>query len=119
MAIDPAANGSALLIQAPGPNDVTLTNNRPNRPSQSRTMKQGEVWCKELDDGSHAVGLFNTGDTDLQVTANFADLKIDGQQMARDVWRQKDLDPASDKFQATVPPHGVVLITLRPASAAH
>jgi alpha-galactosidase len=51
----------------------------------------------------------------MTVHARFKDLKLQGKQVARDLWRQKDLGSFQDEFAAPVPPHGVVLITLRGA----
>jgi alpha-galactosidase len=75
-----------------------------------------EVWAKKMADGSLAVGLFNRGETDNQVTAAWTDLSLSGQQVVRDLWRQKDLGTYSDNFAATVPAHGVLLISIRPPS---
>ena len=82
------------------------------RKPQTATMVQGQVWAKELEDGSHAVGLFNAGKEDMKVVANWADVKVDGKQVVRDLWRQKDLGEFEGKFEATVAPHGVVLVKL-------
>jgi alpha-galactosidase len=73
-----------------------------------------KIYAKPLDDGSLAVGLFNTGATASTVTANWADLKLTGKQRVRDLWRQKDLGVFAGKFDATVAPHGVVLVRLFP-----
>jgi alpha-galactosidase len=73
-----------------------------------------KVYAKPMDDGSIAVGLFNTGASAATVTANWSDLKIAGKQRVRDLWRQKDLGIFSDKFEATVVSHGVVLIRIFP-----
>jgi len=51
----------------------------------------------------------------LGVTANWADLGLKGNQKVRDLWRQKDLGKFKDKFEATVPRHGVVLVRIWPA----
>ena len=79
------------------------------------TEKQIEIWAKPMEDGSKAVGLFNRGEADATITAAWSDLGVSGEQKARDLWRQKDLGNFSNKFAATVPPHGVVLIKLSPA----
>jgi len=68
------------------------------------------VYAKLLEDGTQAVGLFNVGPKDETVTVNFADLKIQGKQRVRDLWRQKDLGDFSDRYSAVVPSHGVVLV---------
>ena len=71
-----------------------------------------KIYAKPLDDGSLAVGLFNTGGVAATVTANWSDLKLKGQQRVRDLWRQKDLGIFTDKFEASVAPHGVVLVKI-------
>jgi len=73
-----------------------------------------KVYAKPMDDGSLAVGLFNTGPTPATVTANWLDLKLAGRQRVRDLWRQKDLGLFSDNFATTVPSHGVVLVRIVP-----
>jgi alpha-galactosidase len=74
------------------------------------------VYAKDLEDGSKAVGLFNLGDQDTSVSVKWTDLKISGQRMVRDLWRQKDLGKCDEKFETTVRPHGVALIRLIAAS---
>jgi len=69
-----------------------------------------EVWAKDLEDGSKAVGLFNRGFVDDKVTVKWSDLGISGKQVVRDLWRQKDIGEFSDQFEAPVPPHGVMLV---------
>jgi alpha-galactosidase len=72
-----------------------------------------EVWARELEDGSRAVGLFNRGYLPARVTATFATLGLEGQQAVRDLWRQKDLGTFQDGFAADVAAHGVVLVRMR------
>jgi alpha-galactosidase len=75
-----------------------------------------EVWAKDMEDGSKAVGLFNRGSLKASVSAKWADLGLTGKQKVRDLWRQKDLGAFANAFSTTVPRHGVVLIRLRPAN---
>jgi len=79
-----------------------------------RVAKHGEleVWEKPLHDGSHAVGLFNLGDAPATVTADFSDLKLSGSHSVRDLWKHADRGLVKDKFEATVPSHGVVLVKI-------
>jgi alpha-galactosidase len=81
-----------------------------------RVSKVGdmEVWKRKLEDGSHAVGLFNRGKTETTVTALWADLDISGYQKVRDLWRQKDIGNLKDKFITRVPSHGVVMVRMWP-----
>ena len=81
-----------------------------NRVSQIDDL---EVWVKVLEDGSKAVGLFNRQDDMTSVTAMWSDLDIQGKQLIRDLWRQKDLGVFEDSFTATVPGHGVELVRVR------
>jgi alpha-galactosidase len=83
----------------------------------ARVAKDGtaEVWAKDMEDGSKAVGLFNRGEDEAPVTATWAALGIQGKQKVRDLWRQKDFDVCDGKFQASVPRHGVVLIRISAA----
>lgn len=74
-----------------------------------------EVWAKPLGDGSIAVGLFNRGDSEAVVTAEWRDLGLNGKQKVRDLWQKKDLGIMENRFQQTVPKHGAVLLKLSPA----
>src|ERR1019366_3407230 len=69
-----------------------------------------EVWARDLEDGSKAVGLFNRGDMAATVVAKWTDLGLNGTRAVRDLWRQKDLGHFKEEFKATVPRHGVVLV---------
>ena len=70
---------------------------------------------KDLEDGSHAVGLFNRGEMDRVVTGKWAELGLQGRLLVRDLWRQHDLGTFATEFSAPVPRHGVMLIRLRDA----
>ena len=70
------------------------------------------VYAKPLEDGTHAVGLFNVGPKDMTVTVNFTDLKLNGSQRVRDLWRQKDLGRFAGSYSAVVPSHGAVLVKI-------
>jgi alpha-galactosidase len=83
-------------------------------PVSRDTNAQTEVWAKDLEDGSKAVGLFNRGDTAATVTAKWPDLKLTGKQTVRDLWRQKNLGKFNGEFNAEVPRHGVVLVKIVP-----
>jgi alpha-galactosidase len=79
-----------------------------------RIAKEGmqEVWAKDLEDGSKAVGLFNRGEDDAVMTAKWTDLGLSGSNQVRDLWRQKDLGDFTGQFQASVQSHGVVLVKI-------
>jgi alpha-galactosidase len=82
-----------------------------------RIAKNGdsEIWAKDLEDGSKAVGLFNRGEDQATATLKWSDLGLSGKQSVRDLWRQKDLGGFADQFQTEVSRHGVVLVKVAPA----
>jgi len=71
-----------------------------------------QVWVKELNDGSKAVGIFNLGNNSEKYSLNLSDINIIGNVKLRDLWRQKDLGLFKEKFDTIVPSHGVVLIKI-------
>jgi alpha-galactosidase len=99
-------------------NDEVLdVNQDPLAKQAARVAKRGdlEVWAKDMEDGSKAVGLFNRGYLASDVTVNWSELGVTGKQRVRDLWRQKDLGEFTEKFTAVkVPRHGVLLVRLWP-----
>jgi len=81
-----------------------------------RVVKNGslEVWAKDLEDGSKAVGFFNRGEEESGMTVKWSELGLAQPQRVRDLWRQQDLGDAAGEFHATVPRHGVVLVKVTP-----
>ena len=71
-----------------------------------------QVWMKELEDGSHAVGIFNTENDFQKVTVNWDSIALNKSKdkKVRDLWRQKELGVSNGSFTTTVAPHGVTLI---------
>lgn len=89
-----------------------------------------QIWIKEMEDGSKAVGLFypdlgekkepekyfNWGEKkSAKIILKGTDIGISGKFTVRDVWRQKDLGVFENQFEAEVPYHGVVLLRLAEA----
>jgi len=72
-----------------------------------------EIWAKELEDGSKAVGLFNRNSKSETIRATLNSLGLTGKQIVRDVWSQKNQGLFSDSFSSEVPAHSVKLITIR------
>jgi alpha-galactosidase len=68
---------------------------------------------KEMEDGSKAIGLCNSGEIPVSVTIEFSAIGLTGKQVIRDVWKQKNLGTFRNKFTTTVPRHGVVLVRTR------
>ena len=87
-----------------------------------------QVWAKPMEDGSLAVGLFNTDDfgktpqsyfrwgdeTPKQFTLDFSKLGLIGKQKLRDLWRQKDLGEFEGSYSAEIRHHGVVMLRMFP-----
>jgi alpha-galactosidase len=70
------------------------------------------VMVKNLKDGSKAVGLFNRSKNPAQVYIDFSELQIQGKQPVRDLWRHKNIGRYKDRFTATVPAQGVVMVSI-------
>jgi alpha-galactosidase len=97
-------------------NDEVLAVSQDSRGDQAvEIARDGEarVYAKKLEDGSEAVGLFNTGTNGtLTVTVKWSDLKISEKRVVRDLWRQKDLGKFTDKFELPVAPHSAELVKI-------
>jgi alpha-galactosidase len=80
----------------------------------ARVSRDGdlEVWAKDMEDGSKAVGLFNRGIWKSEIKIRWSDLGLKGKQIVRDLWRQKNLGTYKDEFKVAVPRHGVVLVKI-------
>jgi alpha-galactosidase len=95
--------------------EVLAVNQDPLGRQAGRLAKDGrvQVWAKDLQDGSKAVGLFNLGEEPATAAAHWSDLGLEGQHSVRDLWRQSDLGAFNGEFQTVVPRHGVVLIKVK------
>ena len=71
-----------------------------------------QVWVKQLEDGSKAIGIFNFADKEQTISVRWSDLNIKGGTV-RDLWRQKDLGIYKKGFTTPVPSHGVRLIKVK------
>ena len=86
---------------------------------QGRRVKRDgdrEVWSKQLADGSRAVVLFNRGAKDAEISVSWTDIGYPPHLAAnvRDLWAHKDFGKMSGSYTATVPSHGVVMVTIKP-----
>ena len=86
-----------------------------------------QVWKKEMQDGSIAVGMFYTGNgtpeeaftwdgnpTKKRIQLKKEDMGIAGEYEVRDLWRQKDTGSFDSIFESEVPFHGVTLLRMTP-----
>jgi len=79
-----------------------------------------DVYMKDLEGGSRALGFFNHDSTARTMTfKNLGMLGFTSRQHVRDLWRQTDLpdvaDPTRDTLDMTIPGHGVLLYRLTSA----
>jgi alpha-galactosidase len=98
-------------------NDEVLAVNQDPLARQGSRISQNaqlEVWAKDLEDGSKAVGLFNRSDDDATMSCKWSDLKISGKQSVRDLWRQKPEGFFDNEFAAAIPRHGALLFKITP-----
>ena len=102
-------------------NDEVIAVNQDALGDQAVTVaRDGDtrVCARKMEDGSKAVGLFNLSSNGVvTVTVRWSDLNISGKHVVRDLWRQKDLGRFDAQFEATVAPHGVVLVRIQKAAA--
>jgi alpha-galactosidase len=78
-----------------------------------------EVWAKDMEDGSKAVGLFNRDDVPRTVAAQWSDLGLSGPCEVRDLWRQATIGVVQKEFSVRVLAHGVVLVRMSPIAYPH
>jgi alpha-galactosidase len=99
-------------------NDEVLAVNQDVLGRQAMRVSQHdgiEVWAKDMEDGSKAVALFNRGEAQAAVTAQWADLAIQGKQNIRDLWRQKNLGEFDSEFKVPIASHGAQLFLISKA----
>jgi hypothetical protein len=80
--------------------------------TQAKANESWQIWIKDLEDGSKAIGLFNLTDAPLNVPVDMKELKLQGRWNMRDLWKQVDLGGVENHFEMNVLPHGVMLIKI-------
>lgn len=109
-------------------NDEVIEINQDPLGKQARRISEEngkQIWMKEMEDGSKAVGLFYPGGEKMtpadyfqwndepqkaKIILNGDEIGVRGKFSVRDVWRQKDLGVFENRFEAEVPYHGVLLL---------
>jgi alpha-galactosidase len=96
--------------------EVLAINQDPLGKLATQVSKTGatQVLAKDLEDGSKAVGFFNTGEEPNAVKVTWEQLGVTGNQTVRDLWRQKNIGTYADEFEVMVRPHGVILVRVSP-----
>jgi alpha-L-fucosidase len=87
------------------------------KPAQRVLQKDGgEIWVKELQGGSKAVGLFNRTDKALKLELLWSEvIGLSSIQQVRDLWAHQDLGK-SKSFSVELPPHGSMLLSVASAT---
>ena len=83
--------------------------------SSRQVLRDGElvVWTADLPQGKYALAIFNLGDSPLPVSKDWTTLGLPpGPWHAQNVWQPKG-ETALHNVQATLPPHGCLLLRLR------
>lgn len=79
---------------------------------QIRATEEYEIWARDLENGSKAVGLFNKTDKDLYVPVEMKNIQLEGKWAMRDVWTQTDLGKVRGHFEMKTRPHGARMVIL-------
>eukprot|EP01124_Arcella_intermedia_P024789 TRINITY_DN4263_c0_g1_i1.p1 TRINITY_DN4263_c0_g1~~TRINITY_DN4263_c0_g1_i1.p1 ORF type:complete len:398 (-),score=70.60 TRINITY_DN4263_c0_g1_i1:48-1241(-) len=95
--------------------EIIAINKDPLRKQGDRVYLDGDkqVWSRPLADGSVAVILFNSGESEQSITADFslwgwAHTKA----MVRDLWLHHNIGEYSNQYTSIIPPHGVNFVKL-------
>ena len=77
-----------------------------------------QVWAKEMEDGSKAIGVFNLSDEFQNISFAWNEIGMKENYKVRDLWRQKDLGRYESEFATQIAPHGVTLVRIKPSNAS-
>jgi alpha-galactosidase len=76
----------------------------------SASVRQ-EIWTRPLANGDYAVAAFNRGPDSARVSIDFAALNIDARgAVVRDLWAHQRVRVRDNRYTATLPSHGVVML---------
>ena len=104
----------AILTNA----DVIAVDQDPLGHEGRRLRKDGdlEVWARDTQGGNRAAILLNRGATAQAMTLRWEDLAYPPtlEATVHDLWRHESAGRHRGSYTATVPPHGVVMVTVTP-----
>lgn len=120
----PLMLGNDIRNQAPEIHQI-LTNKEVISVNQDSLGLQGlkvrddgdiEVWCKQLNDGSRAVVLFNRSEAKAEISFDWTEIgyPMTLKARVRDLWKKKNIGEFKEKYSAQVPSHGVVMLKVKP-----
>ncbi len=112
-------------------NDEVIAINQDPLGSSARLISDEggiQTWLKKMEDGSYAVGFFNTDnfgknpasyfrwgtEKPKSYTIELSKLGLKGNWKIRDVWRQKNVSVVKGVFNTMIPYHGVSLYSIQP-----
>jgi alpha-galactosidase len=72
-----------------------------------------QVWVKKMSATEYAIGIFNTSNTDKNITINWQELIHKNNAIVRDTWQQKDEGQFKNAYSIEIPSHGVKLIMVK------
>ena len=84
-------------------------------------MGDREIWAKPLADGEIAVCFMTRGETPWKLSYNWLDQTMyfardvnfrKHEYTVRDLWKHKDICTSKDRLEATIAPHGVLMVRL-------
>ena len=104
--------------------EVIAVNQDPLGKQGIRFMDMGdkEIWAKPLADGEIAVCFMNRGETPWKLDYNWRNQTMyfardvnfrKWEYTVRDLWQHKDIGRSTDRLQAEIPGHGVLMVRLR------
>ncbi|MFC5470474.1 glycoside hydrolase family 27 protein [Cohnella suwonensis] len=70
------------------------------------------AWTADGPNEVRYVALFNTGDKDLELTLNLADLELAEPVTAKELWTGTEIGTLTDRLVVSIPPHGAALYRL-------
>jgi alpha-galactosidase len=77
------------------------------------TLGQVDIFAKDLEDGSKALGFFNRGGDIAKINFNkLGYIGLSGAYHVRDLWRQTYLSDVKNALKLNIEPHGVVLLKM-------
>src|SRR5947209_10894233 len=92
--------------------EIIAVDQDPKGSQGHRVWEEGplEIWARPLADGNQAVGLFNRGESNLNITLELASIGKHHTARLRDLWEHKDLGAITDSYTANVSKHGVLML---------
>ncbi|QHN03625.1 glycoside hydrolase family 27 protein [Granulicella sp. WH15] len=114
---DPSATTPEMLAVLTNCGSIAIDQD-PAGKQADRLLAQGpvEIWSRDLEDGSKAVGIFNRNAGASWMTLDLSLLGWASTGPVKDIWRDTTLPPLSPSQKFLIPRHGVVLLRVSPSA---